>query len=239
MPVRPPLPDTFSLPSIVNGWVYNDEASWNAHVWTAPNTPESLAVFDHHGRVTVRAIDDRVQGFENRVTVATVEATTDGDRSLDVVRGIQEAVEWMESTPPGTWTHPDVNEAVFDAPPGYELTHYYLENREVIIYYHRKGAHEGCRLGGNGAPDISEVAPETYPYLVVKAWRGSGNASVTLAPWDYAHDSEMVDVREPPEECGLEIALTIARDYAATATGEKLDPLAVGQADLIAWSQQR
>lgn len=58
-----------------------------------------------------------------------------------------------------------------------------------------------------------------------------------LAPWDYAHDCEMVDVREPPEECGLEIAVTIARNYAADVTGEDPDPSAVGQAYLTAWSQ--
>lgn len=237
MPVRPGLPDAYDLPSVVNGWVYDDEASWNAHVWTAPDAPQSVAVFNHHDEVPVQAIDDRVQGFENRVTVATVEATADGDRSLDIARAIEEAVEWMEATPPSTWTHPDVDEAVFDAPPGYELTHYYLESREVIVYYHRKGGLEGRRLAGIGASDGSEATPETYPYLVVKVWRGSGNASVALAPWDYAHDSEMVDVRDPPEECGLEIALTIARDYATTATGEERDSLAVGQADLIAWSQ--
>jgi hypothetical protein len=166
-------------------------------------------------------------------------AAGDGDRSSDVVRSIKQAVEWMEATPPGTWTHPDVDEAVFDAPPGYELTHYYLERREVIIYYHREGAPEGHRLAGVGKPIDDEVTPDSFPYLVVKAWRGSGNATVALAPWEYAHDSELVEVRDPPDECGLEIALTIARDYATTATGEELDSLAVGQADLIAWSQQR
>lgn len=236
MPVRPALPDAFDPPDRVNGWVYDDEASWNAHVWTAPDAPQSVGVFDHHDEVVVLAIDDRVQGFKNRVPVATVEATDGGGRSDAAAHAIGEAVGWMEATPPGTWTHPHVDEAVFDAPPGYKLTHYYLETREAIVYYHRKGAHGGRRLAGIGTPNGPEVTPETYPYLVVKAWLGSGNASVALAPWDYAHDSEMVDVRDPPEECGLEIALTIARDYAAAATGEDPDPRAVGQADLTLWS---
>jgi len=237
MPVRPALPDAYDLPNRVNGWLYDDEATWNAHVWTAPDAPQSVAVFDHQNELDVLVIDDRVQGFEKRVTVATVNATENGDRSQDVPRAIEEAVAWMEATPPGTWTHPDVDEAVFNAPPGYELTHYYLENRKDIIYYHRNGADERQRLAGIGLPDPDEATPETYPYLVVKAWRGSGNATVALAPWDYAHDSEMVAAREPPERCGLEIALRVARDYAADATGEEPDPLAVGQANLAAWSQ--
>jgi hypothetical protein len=236
MAVRPPLPDTFSLPSVVNGWLYDDEASWNAHVWTAPNAPQSVAVFDYFDEVAVKVIDDRVQGFQNRVLVATVDAVGN-DRSTDVVRAIEKTIDWMEVTPPGTWRHPDVNEAVFDPPPGYELTHYYIESREVIVYYHRKGAHEGRRLASIDSPNDPEVTPETYPYLVVKTWRGSGNATVALAPWDYAHDTEMVDVRDPPDECGLDIALTIARDYAADATGEDSDPLAIGQTDLTVWSE--
>jgi len=237
MPVRPTLPDEYELPNRVNGWNYDSTASWNAHVWTAPDAPQSVAVFDHHNELAVLAIDDRIQGFQKRVPVATIDVTEHGDRSQDVPRAVQEAVAWMDATPPGAWTHPDVDDAVFDPPPGYELTHYYLENREVIIYYHRNGAPERQRLAGVGLPDPDEATPETYPYLVVKAWRGSGNATVALAPWDYAHDSEMVDVRDPPEECGLAVALRIARDYAADATGEEPDPRAVGQANLTTWSQ--
>ena len=220
----------------MNGWIYDDEASWNAHVWTAPNAPQSVAVFDHFDEVAVKAIDDRVQGFHNRVPVATVAAVED-DRSADVVRAIEETVDWMEATPPGSWKHPDVNEAVFDPPLGYELTHYYIESREVIVYYHRQGAHKGRRIEDISASDDPEVSPETYPYLVIKTWRGSGNASVALASWDYAHDTEMVDVHDPPDECGLDIALTMARGYAADVTGEASDPPAVGQADLTRWSQ--
>ena len=237
MPVRPQLPDAYVLPDSVNGWRYDDEASWNAHVWMAPDAPQSVAVFDHLGQVAVKVIDDRVQGFCNHVTLTEIDTEHTAGPSPEIVQGIEEAAAWMEATAPGTWTHPDVVEAVFDAPSGYDLKHYYLEQREVIIYYHRQGAPDGTRLTGAGTSDTLNPTPETYPYLVVKAWRGSGNATVALAPWQYAHDSELVEVRDPPDECGLEIALTIARDYATEATGEEPDALAVGQADLNTWSK--
>ena len=236
MPVRPPLPDTVSPPSTVNGWVYDDEASWNAHVWTAPDAPQSVAVFDHFDEVAVKAIDDRVQGFHNRAPVATVDAV-ENNRSASVVRAIDKAVDWMEAISPGAWKHPAVNEAVFNPPPGYELTHYYIESRKVIVYYHREGTHEDQRPTGSTTADGLEVTTETYPYLVVKTWRGSGNAIVALAPWDYAHETEMVDVRNPPDGCGLDIALTIARDYVAAVIGDDTNPPAVGQANLTAWTQ--
>ena len=97
--------------------------------------------------------------------------------------------------------------------------------------------HEGQRLTGSTTADGLEVTTETYPYLVVQKWRGSGNATVALAPWDYAHETEMVDVRNPPDGCGLDIALTIARNYAAAVIGDDTDPPAVGQANLTAWTQ--
>jgi hypothetical protein len=45
------------------------------------------------------------------------------------------------------------------------------------------------------------------PYLYVEACRGSGNATVVLAPWLRAHDDEKHAVLEPPAECGLDVAL--------------------------------
>ena len=59
----------------------------------------------------------------------------------------------------------------------------------------------------------SAASLETRAYLVVAAWRGSGNATVALAPWLRAHDEEMHEVVEPPAECGLAIAVKLAREY--------------------------
>jgi hypothetical protein len=206
------------------------------HVWTAPDAPRSVAVFDHFDKVAVKAIDDRVQDFHNRAPVATVDAVED-HRSGSVVRAIDKAVDWMEAVSPGAWKHPADNEAVFDPPPGYELTHYYIESREEIVYYHREGTHEGQRPTGSTTAVGLEVTTKTDPYFVVKVGRDSGNATVALAPWDYAHETEMVDIRNPPDGYGPNIALTIARNYAAAVIGNDTDPPAVRQANLTAWTQ--
>lgn len=70
----------------------------------------------------------------------------------------------------------------------------------------------------------------------MKAWRGSGNATVTLAPWLQAHDKEMEEVVEPPGVCGPAIAVKLAREYVRAETSRTRDELAARQADLDAWS---
>lgn len=236
MPVRPALPNAYPLPSAVNGWRYNSDATRNAHVWTAVSAPKSVAMFAHLNRVSVQVFDDRVSGFKNRVTIYEQEKPEDQDETQAVVRGVEQAISWMTCYGPADWEHPDVNEAVFVPPVGYALDLYYLEQREIIIYYHREGAAETDQVAGINGSEDDDPTPSTYPYLVVKVWRGSGNATIALAPWRYAHDHELYEVREPPAECGLSIALKLAREYAEDATGKSRDTPAAGQADLSAWS---
>lgn len=88
-------------------------------------------------------------------------------------------------------------------------------------------------------PDaISEAALSWRKRLreTITAWRGSGDATVALAPWLRAHDEEMQEVVEPPAECGLAIAVKLAREYVRAETGRTRDAPATGQADLGAWS---
>lgn len=82
----------------------------------------------------------------------------------------------------------------------------------------------------------SEANLETQAYLVVKAWRGSGNATVALAPWLRAHDEKMHEVVDPPAECGIAIAVKLAREYVRSETGRTRDVRTTGQTDLGAWS---
>jgi len=248
---KPPLPPDFSIPLVVNGWHHDPGAGRNAHVWRSEAETESVGVFAAVGdsRVDVRVFDDRVRGFAHSQTVATVNYDTPETveerrraRRDAVAEGVKEAVEWMETTAPSGWSHPAVCEAVFDPPPGHVLEEYYLEQRTVTVYYRRKDAESHHRLAGIGEPN--EYTLETCPYLYVHVWRGSGAATVALAPWKGAHGpgskhEEIKPVAEPPEECGLEVALTVAREWAReTVTGgDDVDELSVGQTALSNWEK--
>jgi hypothetical protein len=245
---KPLLPPDVSIPLSVNGWHHDPDAGRNAHVWRSDAETESVGVFAAAGsdRIDVRVFDDRVRGFERARTVATVEYdapdTVQGRREAQrdaVAKGVRRAVEWMKSTAPSEWSHSDVCEAVFDPPSGYRLEEYYLERRTVTIYYQREETTERHRLAGGGEPD--EYTPETCPYLFVHVWRGSGSATVALAPWKHAHGpgskyQEIESVAEPPDECGLEVAITVAREWAReTVVGDELIEPSVGQAALSDW----
>lgn len=209
---KPPLPDDYDLPHEVNGWVHDPESNRNGHVWSAEAHESSVAMFAHVGTVRVAVFDDRVDGFANKVEPFRDELPDDRtDLPAAVAEGIDEAVTWMNEHAPAEWSHPDVNEAVFDPPAGYELDWYFLEQRDTTIYYRREGAESVSSLFNDGRPE--EVTPETFPYLVIHMWNGSGNAEVSIAPWTRAHDHQMETVVEPPEECGMEVALKFAREY--------------------------
>ena len=200
-------------------------------------------------QVDVRVFDDRVRGFDRSQTVATVNHgapdAVEGHlqaRRDAVAEGVTEAVEWMEATAPSGWSHPAVCEAVFDPPPGHVLEEYYLEQRTVTVYYRQKDAESNHRLAGIDEPD--EYTLETCPYLYVHVWRGSGAATVALAPWRGAHGpgsrhEEIKPVADPPEECGLEIALTVAREWAreTVAASDDVDEPSVGQTALSNWEK--
>lgn len=248
MVAKPPLPDGYDLPARVNDWVHDPDSNRNGHVWTAadPAVKRSVGVFCHLDAARVAVFDDRVDGFCNKVEpvrrdladIGAVDASEARDpqavKADAAAWAVDRAGAWMEWHAAAEWDHPDVTEAVFDAPPGYVLDRYFLESREVIVAYRRDDADSDVYMGQR--PPETEPCIETRPYLVVHEWRGSGNASVALAPWLRAHDHQMHDVADLPDECGLEIALKYAREYVREELGGGRDDPAVGQTDLGEWS---
>lgn len=229
IPARPPLPDGFGLPAEVNGWYHDPETGKNAHAWYSADGETAVGVFDSLGRVYACVSDERCDGFERSVEIEEVDIP-DGDEHTEregelVAEVVERAVEWMEATEPSDWSHPDVEEAVFDAPPGYVLERYYLEQRDVTIYYRREDVETPNPLAGARHPeDIDDdVEPADYPCLVVHCWRGSGNATISVAPWVRAHDHAMREILEPPAECGLGVAISMARQWASENVAEEED----------------
>lgn len=242
MTAKPPLPDEFDLPYEVNGWIHDPESEKNGHTWYAPDETAAVGVFGFGGTITVKVLDERVSGFDRakRVFETEYEHEKDYYEPADseaptpaVIEGVEAAVRWMEMNDTG-WKHPAVEEAVFDPPIGFELDRYYLETREHIVCFRQKGEEKDVNLSGR--PPDTDPSLETRKYLYVEAWRGSGNATVALAPWLRAHDEEKHEVVEPPEECGLDVALKLAREWVQEQTGQTRDQPAAGQSDLGAWS---
>ncbi|WP_436348864.1 hypothetical protein [Natronorubrum sp. FCH18a] len=235
----PSLPDGYELPDAVNGWLYDTEDTSNGHVWRSSDYECSVGVFDTLSSVSVRVIDDRVSGFASNVDLERVEYDR-ADRDDALVGALGAARAWMEQTDPAAWSHPDVCEPVFDAPAGYSLETYYLENRESIVYYRRDDAETGVEIDVRGeGPEA--LTRETAPYLYVHQWNGSGNATVALAPWTEAHGPktkhpDIKPILETPDECGLEVALTMARQFARKHFGDGGEIDAAGQADIGRWS---
>ena len=214
---EPETPAGYELPAAVNGWLYDPDDRSNGLVFRSREHDCSLGVFDTLSAVSVRVTDDRVDGFASNVDLKRHEYDRDGrDEAL---RSALDAVhDWMNDTDPAAWSHPDVCEGVFDAPAGYTLAKYYLENRESIVYYARDGIDESP-LRGRG-DDLEKLTRENAPYLYLHVWNGSGNATVALAPWLHAHGPkskypEVREVAETPAECGLEVAVTVTREWAA------------------------
>jgi hypothetical protein len=234
VPAKPPLPDGYDFPERVNDWQFDPDSSYNGHAWYGPDRERSVVVFAGLGSANAKVHDERVSGSGSYVELASVEYDRD-DRREAVAEMVEQAVAWMQETAPEEWSHPEVNEAVFDAPPGYEFDGYSRGHRETFVYYRRKGASPRKRLAGAGSPD--EATAETYPYLVVQMWQGSGNASVDLAPWRYEHDHERESVVDLPEECGLDKALSAARDHAIRHVENDAGPPSVGQTALSEWGE--
>lgn len=243
MSAKPPLPDGYTFPQEVNGWVHDPESNKNGHMWTAPDETAAVGVFGFAGTVYVKALDERVTGFGRSKRVFETEyqhdkdyfQPADPDASLPaVVEGVEAAVRWMESNDPA-WTHPAVEPAAFDPPVGFCLDRYYLEARQHILCYRQADAESAVNMAGGRNPD-TDPSLETRAYLYVEVWRGSGNSTISLAPWLRAHDHEKYEVVDPPEECGLAVALKLAREWVREQTGATRESLAIGQSDLGAWS---
>jgi hypothetical protein len=233
---KPPLPEGFDLPEEVNGWIHTPKSNKNGHIWIGESAQRSVGVFSGiTDRVRVAVFDDRVDGFCSKIQPVE-RSLEDGETQAEAAAwGVERAVAWMERQTPERWDHPHVEEAVFDPPVGFVLDRYYLEEREQIVCYRQKDSEKAVSMAG-GRPPETEPSLETRAYLLVEAWRGSGNATITLAPWLRAHDREKHEIVEPPEECGLTVALKLAREWVQEEAGQTRDSPAIGQSDLGAWS---
>ena len=240
MAQRPPLPNEYEVPQMVNGWRYDLDNGRNAHVWVDEPEDTAVSVFSYpqgdESVCKIRVSDERVSGFASRVTVATVPYEP-GEEESAVVQAIEEAAEWMRATHSDAWSHPEVSEAIFTEPAGYELDTVYIEDRNKIIYYRREGYDPE-------EADIKRREPKKYardeqPYLYIHEWTGSGDTTVAVAPWLRAHGPgsrhpEIATIVDTPEECGLEVALSMARQWAreqSQARPANNGP-SVGQTDL-------
>lgn len=207
MPVRPPLPDKYQLPTSVNGWTYDSKSSLNAHTWTAPDQTASVGVFEVTGTVKAAVFDERVSGFAR-----SREIFRDDTGSTPVTEGIEAAINWMETTDP-PWRHPAVVETAFDPPEGFHLERYFLEAREATVWYEQTVSEDALTMAGRTVD--TDPSLSTREYLRVSAWRGSGNATIALAPWMRADSSVCSIVTDPPDECGLSTAVSLAREWVA------------------------
>jgi hypothetical protein len=227
MSFKPEIPTDQTLPEQVGEWGYKPDSSWNGLVWAGEEL--EVVVFAHvNDTVRVAVVDTRVSGFDSKHTVTSREIT-DIDQKTGNWWGVEKAVAWMKRHDPKSWNHPAVDETVFDAPKGFEVAHYWIEQRETIIVYEQPGG--AIEMAGRGRSPKTEPGLDTRKYLYVKVWDGSGNATVALAPWDRSHDHEMTEVVETPEECGLDIALKMAREWVAEQTGKEVSQQA-GQSGL-------
>lgn len=243
MTAKPTLPYGYELPPAVNGWTHAPESNKNGHIWTGPEGAAAVGVFGSMGEIRVRVLDERVSGFarSKRIFQSEYDHSVDYFERADadaptpaVVEGVEAAVDWMKRNGP-PWTHPDVEPAAFEAPPGFVLDRYYIEERQQIVCYRQQDAESAVSLSGR--PPDTEPSLETRKYLYVETWRGSGNATVALAPWLRAHDDEKHEVLEPPAECGLDVALLLAREWVAEQRDESVDhSKTAGQASLEGWS---
>ncbi|MFC4553622.1 MULTISPECIES: hypothetical protein [Halorussus] len=239
MVAKPPLPEGFELPEAVNGWMHDADSNRNGHVWTGEDAERSVGVFSGvSDRVYVAVFDDRADGFCNHIDPVERSFGEDETKAEATAWGVEQAVAWMQQHAPEAWDHPAVEEAVFDPPVGFVLDRYYLEQREHIVYYRQEDAEKAVNMAGGRVPE-TEPSFGTRAYLVVKTWRGSGNSTIALAPWLRAHDDEMHEVVDTPDECGLAVALKLAREYVCEETGETRDGVAAGQSDLAEWSALR
>lgn len=227
MAVKPPIPDGFVIPETVNGWEHDPDSNKNGHTWYSPNGAQSVVVYSHLGRVYANVADERTTGSASSETVAERKLTDKtkftSAESRSVVAVLDDALGWMRNHAPGSWTCPRVNEAVFDPPAGYDLAEYFLASRESTIYYRH------CGMENIQIEDGDEL-PGSPSFLVIHCWT-SGNATVAVAPWLRAHDHEMMEVVETPEECGLDVALAMSRQWVADHVGHE-ESKTVGQTSL-------
>lgn len=239
MAAKPRLPDGFDLPTAVNGWIHNPDDRTNGHCWQYERgeRPLSMRVYKTLGTSYAAVTDDRTSGMESKDRVIDIDHGNEENLSCEeaVERVINVATEWMENYTEGEWSHPRIHETAFQPPVGYELDGYRINSRTTTVQYHQIDTCEVNRMAGTNFPE--EMSADSCPYLEVETWAGSGNSTVALAPWKHAHDNERKEITEPPEECGLEVALTTAREF-ARKHGESDEPIPAGQTSLSWFASQ-
>jgi len=237
---EPKFGSACNLPSAIHGWVYDPEDRSNGLVWRSSEHDCAVGIWDSHDAFRLRVLDDRVRGFGRYIDFERVPYEDRDERGAALESAFASAHEWMADTHPSEWTHPGVCEAVFDAPVGYDLEVYYLESSTATVYYRRQDFDGSPPRSIRGDTSV-DLSFEDAPYLFVETWRSSGNSTVALAPWPNAHGPsskhpEVREIAETPAECGLEVAVTVARQVAR----EHLDgqqSARVGQQDLGTYRQ--
>lgn len=220
----------------VNGWLWNPDSNRNGLIWYGKEAARSVGIFTTFGEhIRVHVFDDRVSGFDNKITPFRRKVREDEELEDALRWAVKKAQSWMGTHSPTEWKHPDIIEAALTPPPGYVLDRYYLENREHIVYYRDPDAKRGTSINLRKPDPDLEATLDTYPYLNIRSWKGSGNATIALAPWLRAHEHELHEIIDPPEECGLEIAHKLLREYVEEETGLTAD-ITVGQSDLGTWT---
>jgi len=226
MSYKQPLPDDKQIPERVNGWVYDPDHSRNGYTWVGEDAERSVTAFRSVASARTKAYDDRASGFENNVEVAAkpdAELNYMSDKEA-VWWAIKQAVDWMEHHHPTEWEHPDIVPAVFDAPPGFELAKYWMESRDQTVVYRQTNGKDALDMLGDDRLD-SEPSLDTRKYIHIHTWNVSGKSTLSLAPWPRAHDHEMDEIVDLPEDCGLATAVQMAREWVVDQT----DPLSSGR----------
>lgn len=238
---EPPLPDNYEPPSTVNGWELKRRHNSHSHIWVGPEETASIAVSAMGGVVSAKVLDDRVTGLGRRKSlfereyeytkphISPVDEDAPGE---DVVDAIEAARRWMTINGP-PWRHPEVIPEAFQPPVGFHLDRYYLKERTQRIFYLQDG--EKSRSNLFASEPITEPSLETRRYLIVECFRGSGDASVKLAPWLQAGDDVAHPVIECPDGCGLSVALKLAREWVEKQSENTTQGAVVGQSGLSEW----
>ena len=219
MVAKPPLPDRVDLPSEVNGWVHDPDSNRNGHVWTARDADRSVAVFSHFGTtISVAVFDDRVDRFANRIEPVRRDIREEESQSEAVAWGVKRAVGWMQRHAPTEWG--SFGRRGSRVRPAGRVRPRPLLSRGARAYRllpprecrtrRRDGWWPCPRLDGEpgdaGVSRRQSVARE----------RQCDGRTRPLAPGPQREMSEVVD---PPAECGIAIAVKLAREYVREKTG--------------------
>jgi hypothetical protein len=237
---KPALPEGVELPNDVGRWTHAPGSNRNGHVWKSKgrNTCLSVAVYcGLYNQVRVKVADDRIIGLGGAVELAADDLDNYDTAADATLWGIQRAATWMRAHDPDDWTHPEVYEPAFEAPPGYGLDRYFIRPQKQAVYYLKEGTESRSSIAAS-QPD-TDPSIDTRRYLVLTALRGSGNSTVSVAPWTAATNAELAEIIELPDDSGIAIAHKRAREYVLEHTDteqETQEKPAVGQSDLSAWS---